>query len=137
MKRFLNHQFVRFVLIGGLNTGVSYGLYAGFLSLGLHYALANLLALLLSILFSFRTQGAFVFRNTDARLLWRFGLAWSAIFLFNLGVIRLLIHLGMNAYVAGALALAPVTVLSYFVQKLVVFGAPRHGPVESSAPTSS
>lgn len=125
MKGWLHHQFLRFVLVGCVNTGFSYGLYAFFLWLGLNFALANLLAFSISILFSFSTQSRLVFGNHDWRLLLRFVLVWCAIYLFNIGLIALLMRMQMSAYLAGALALVPVTLLSYLLQKLVVFGPSR------------
>ena len=125
MPKVLKYQFVKFLLVGGLNTGFSYGIYAALLYLGLDYVIANLGALLLGILFSFRTQGQLVFGNHDGRLIFRFAAAWGAIWLANIALISVLIHAGVNAYWAGALALVPITVASYFVQKFVVFGASR------------
>ncbi len=118
------NQFLRFVLVGILNTGFSYALYAIFLWLGLNYALANGLAFAISLLFSFKTQGALVFRNSNPRLLLRFVLAWIAIYLFNVTLIGALMDLGMSSYLSGAIALLPVTLLSYLVQRFAVFGSP-------------
>ncbi|OYV00266.1 MAG: polysaccharide biosynthesis protein GtrA [Burkholderiales bacterium PBB5] len=128
MRRLLRLQFVRFVLVGCLNTGFSYALYAVFLGLGLNFALANGLAFVLSLLFSFKTQGALVFRNSNPRLLLRFVLIWGGIYVFNVGVIAGLMRLGLNAYWAGAAALVPVTLLSYLLQRFAVFGSGARPP---------
>ncbi|MDH4393714.1 MAG: GtrA family protein [Aquabacterium sp.] len=125
MKHLLSHQLVRFVLVGCVNTGFSYALYALFLWLGLNFALANLLAFVISLLFSFVMQGSLVFRNLALRLLWRFVLAWVLVYLFNIGLIAVLMQMGQSAYLAGALALVPVILLSYLIQKFVVFGTPQ------------
>lgn len=117
-------QFLRFLLVGCMNTAVSYGLYALFLWLGLNYVLANGLAFLISLLFSFRSQGALVFRNRDTKLFPRFVIVWLGIYLFNVALIGGFIYLGFSAYVAGAIALVPVTLLSYILQKRAVFGKP-------------
>ena len=84
--------------------------------------MANFGALLLGILFSFRTQGRLVFGNRDGRLIFRFAAVWGLIFLVNILLISVLMHAGLNAYWAGALAMVPITVISYFVQKFIVFG---------------
>lgn len=125
MISLLRPQFVRFLIVGCMNTAFSYGLYAVFLWFGLNYALANGLALVLSLLVSFRSQGAFVFRNRDPRRLPRFIAVWLGIYLFNVALIAFLIRLGYSAYVAGAIALVPVTLLSYILQKFAVFGSPK------------
>jgi len=122
LKRLLALRPVRFLVVGGFNTAFSYAIYVILLYAGLPYALANLCALLLGILFSFRTQGALVFGNRDGSLIWRFAGAWGVIYIFNIGLIGLLMRAGLNAYTAGAVALPFTSVLSYFIQKRVVFG---------------
>jgi len=126
----LKFESVRFVLVGVLNTGFSYIVYAGLLYCGLNYVLANFAALILGIMFSFRTQGVLVFRNPEVRLFYRFAAGWLLIFLVNIGLIAALIRYGLNAYAAGGLALFPITLMSYLVQKFIVFGSVR--PVDAA-----
>lgn len=121
---FRDHQFVRFVLVGVANTGFSYAVYAMLLYAGLNYALANLGACLLGIMFSFRTQGILVFRNPAWRPLSKYVAFWLLIYLCNIGLIKALLSCGFNPYAAGALALAPIVALSYTLQKYVVFRRP-------------
>jgi putative flippase GtrA len=121
MRRLLRFQFIRYVVVGAVNTGFSYGVYAALLFVGLDYRVANLLALLLGILFSFATQGKFVFKNATRVTFAKFVIAWLLIYLVNISIIALFLRAGMSAYLAGACALVPVTLLSYFVLKLAVF----------------
>lgn len=121
-RMFNRHQFVRFLLIGIGNTGFSYGLYAALLFLGLQYQVASLLALLLGIAFSFITQGNVVFRNATRYTFLKFVVAWMLIYVINILIIGLLMRLSMNAYLAGAVATMPVTLISYFILKFAVFG---------------
>lgn len=79
MRNVLNFQFARFLLVGCLNTGFSYAIYAALLYLGLEYVAANFGALLLGILFSFHTQGHLVFRNSNSSLIYRFAASWGLI----------------------------------------------------------
>jgi len=119
---FFRHQFLRFVLIGIGNTGFSYGAYAALLFVGYEYRVASLLALVLGIAFSFTTQGTLVFRNATRVTFVKFFVAWILLYLFNIALIALLMRASMSAYLAGAVATAPVTLLSYFVLKFAVFG---------------
>jgi putative flippase GtrA len=114
-------RIIRFVLVGVLNTTFSYLLYAGLLFVGLSYQLANLLALLVGILFSFKTQGHFVFGNHNNRLLGRFVLSWAVIYVCVIILIGRIIAFGFDAYTAGALALPFSVALSYLTQKYFVF----------------
>lgn len=113
--------FLRFLFVGVLNTGFSYSLYVLLVWLGIHFAPANLLATLAGIAFSFRTQGALVFGRSDWRLLRRFVPVWIAIYAINISIIALLIHFGLTAYIAGAVAILPTVLLSFLLQKRYVF----------------
>jgi len=121
MRNVLKLQFIRYVLVGIGNTLFSYGLYAALLFIGFEYRIASLLALVLGIAFSFTTQGTVVFRNATRVTLVKFVVAWALLYLFNISLIALLLRASLSAYLAGAVATVPVTLLSYFVLKLAVF----------------
>lgn len=112
---------VRFVIVGTINTGFSYSIYAALLFLGLGYQLANLIALVVGILFSFKTLGYLVFKNSDNRLFGRFVVSWALIYFCSIALIGWIITLGFDAYMAGALALPFSVALSYLTQKYFVF----------------
>jgi len=114
-------QAIRFVVVGLVNTGFSYLIYAILLFVGLNFMLANLGAVILGILFSFRTQGRFVFYNTDRSLLGRFFVAWIMVYLVTISIIGLLGLYKIDPYTAGALALPVSAITSYFIQKYFVF----------------
>ena len=128
-------RILRFLIVGVINTAFSYGAYVLFLFVGLNYALANLLAMILGILFSFKTQGKFVFQDQSYRAFLPFVLCWIVIYFFNIALIRELLKLGYNAYVAGALALPAVVVFSYIVQKYIVFRQPAAAGADPAADT--
>jgi putative flippase GtrA len=119
--RKLNTQFIRFLITGVINTGFSYVLYSLLLFLGFEYKLANFIALILGVVFSFTTQSKFVFYNKSFGLLFNFTICWLIIYAFNIFLIGKLIEINFNAYQAGAITLIPITVFSYFMQKLLVF----------------
>lgn len=125
IARVANRRVVRFLVVGVVNTAFSYAVYAAMLFVGMSYAYANLIALIAGIVFSFRTQGTFVFDNRDWRLFGRFVVFWALIYLANILFIKLIIELGFDAYVAGAMALPLIAVLSYIVQKIFVFRIPK------------
>lgn len=114
-------QWLRFFVVGTFNTGVSFGAYLLLLALGLPFALANLLALVLGIVVSFRTQGSWVFDSTDWSRLRRFVPTWLLIYVFNVAAIALLVRWGLTPQWAGLTALPFVVVLSYALQRLWVF----------------
>ncbi|MCP9822533.1 GtrA family protein [Cyanobium sp. L1E-Cus] len=114
-------QFVRFLLVGAMNTGFSYGLYACLIWAGFQFVPANFTATVAGIVFSFRMQGRFVFSNTGVSFFQRYLPAWLAIWFLNVTLIAVFVHFGHDQYSAGAMALAPVIAVSYLVQRKIVF----------------
>ncbi|ADV47280.1 GtrA family protein [Nitratifractor salsuginis] len=122
MRRLLfDKQFHRFIAVGVLNTAVGYGLFAFFIFLGLHYALASLLATILGILFNFHTIGKIVFGCHDYRLMVRFFAVYGITYLLSIAFLAVFDFLGVNMYLAGALLLAPMAVISFLLNKYFVF----------------
>lgn len=114
-------RLVRYLMVGTLNTGFSYLIYAVGLFLGLSYMTANLVSCVLGVLFSFKTQGKFVFNDANNPRLWRFIFIWAVLYVLNIGLIKLFLNVGLNAYLGGALALPVMVMLSYFAQRMFVF----------------
>ncbi len=117
----IDTQFFRFLIVGVVNTAFGYAVYTLFLCLGIQYQLASLGALMCGVVFSFNTQKKFVFNSTKDGAFVRFVFCWSVIYLFNISLISKCISYGFDAYISGAIAIVPVTLFSYFLQKLVVF----------------
>jgi putative flippase GtrA len=87
----------------------------------LPYAVANLISLIVGIFFSFGTQRAWVFTGARDASFWRFCLTWFVLYLLNILLIGIAVHLGLNDYAAGAAVLPIVVAISYVVQGRFVF----------------
>jgi putative flippase GtrA len=116
-------QILRYGAVGLVNTGFSFSLYLLLVWLGLHFAMANLLSLLAGIVFSFRTQGRWVFGHRDWGALRRYVPVWSVCYALNVGLIAIFVRSGLDAYSAGALALLPTVIAAYVLQRKFVFVA--------------
>lgn len=114
-------ESLRFVVVGMINTGFSYLIYAALLYAGLNFALANLGAVIMGILFSFQTQGRLVFHNSEQNLFARFFVSWIVIYAITISLIGCLVLYGIDPYTGGLLALPISAVCSYFIQKYFVF----------------
>lgn len=114
-------QMLRFTIVGLLNTAASYGVYALLLALGQHFSTASLCSLVFGVFLSFATQGRFVFGRTGIDRFPRFVAAWALLYFANIALIGALQQLGFNAYLGGALALVPITGLSFLLQRHFVF----------------
>ncbi|MFM8332411.1 MAG: GtrA family protein [Candidatus Methylumidiphilus sp.] len=125
-------QFIRFGIVGIANTGFSYSIYVGFLMIGLPYPVANFFALVLGILFSFCTQSTLVFRKRDKRLFLRFLLSWVIIYICNILFIKVMLRSGFDVYYSGAIAILPIAVFSYILQRFFVFRT-RATPASATA----
>ena len=119
-------RFVRFVLVGGINTAVGYAIYALGLYITGHVAAASALSLIVGIGFSFKTHRRFVFaaEGPQARPFLRYVVAWLVVYAVNLGALTALVRSGMNGYLAGAVLILPVAVIAFAVMRLLVFPPP-------------
>ncbi len=117
------HRPVRFVLAGAFNTGVSYGVYALALWLGLALALASLLSLLAGLAVGYLTQGRFVFRRPSPGSLVRYLLGWAVLYGVHYGVVSSLMRVGVHPLAGALVALVLIAALSYFVLRDLVFTA--------------
>jgi glycosyltransferase involved in cell wall biosynthesis/putative flippase GtrA len=115
-------SLLRFLFVGSINTLFCYSVYALGLFLGLTYQVANLVALAIGVLFSFKTQGKIVFNNTDYRLFGRYVLFWGLLYCLNILLIAAFMDYGLNAYKAGAISMVLITIVSFFIQKIIIFG---------------
>ena len=126
--------FFRFLVVGGLNTAFGYGIFALFILLGVHYAIAALLGTLLGILFNFKTTGILVFRSHDNALIAKFFAVYGVTYVIGVLVLKLFKAFGIHVLVTAAVTLLPMAALSFLLMRWFVFGVNRPGPEEPPAP---
>lgn len=130
---------MRFVIVGGLNTAVSFGIYAGLVLAGMHYATANLMALVAGIGISYLSNGAVVFRHLGPASFARYVAMWACVYLVQVALIRAIVGvvgpvgpLGLPPELLGGFAALCVAVpLSFVLQRSFVFrggGGSGRGP---------
>lgn len=120
-----NIQFVKFILVGGINTLIGYLVFSLFLFLNFHYSLASFLALLFGILFNFKTYGRLVFGNRDNKRIFRYIISWGGIYLVTITCLAGFKWFGINLYLANALLIVPLAVFAFFVNLKFVFSETR------------
>lgn len=121
IKTLLQHETVKFILVGIINTVFGYIVFASLIALGLHYTLAIFLGTCLGIIFNFHTFGRLVFNNQKYNLLYKFIITYGIIYIVNISVVKWLLSLGLNIYLAGFLSTILMAGLSYTLNKLWVF----------------
>lgn len=119
--KLVSFQLIRYGFVGIFNTLFSYGMYAFVLFLGFRFEIASLVSIILGILFSYITQGFVVFKKISASSFMRYLLTWCGLYFLNIWLIKILMNISIDAYLAGALATVPVVVLAYFFMKYFVF----------------
>lgn len=121
MFKIIHARFVRFLLIGVVNTLFGYGCFALLLYLGLHYSVALSLGTIIGVLFNFKTTGYFVFKSKDNRPVLHFFAVYSIVFLVNLAGLKIFSSVGIDPYFGGALLVLPMAALAYILNKTFVF----------------
>lgn len=119
----INPVFVRYGLVGILNTAFGYSIFALLTWSGLHYPLALFFATLAGILFNFRTFGHFVFENKDWHLLWRFFAVYGILYIVNVICVFMLMtyaHIH-NVYLANAITLVFIASLGFVLNRRFVY----------------
>ena len=114
-------HFLRYLIIGGINTLFGYGAFSFLLYLGLHYAFASFLATCAGVLFNFNTTGRIVFKNNNQRLLFRFLMVSSLLYLINIALLKLMVIYTINLYLGSAATILPMAFLAYLLNKKLVF----------------
>jgi putative flippase GtrA len=113
--------FVRFLLVGLLNTLFGYSIFAVLIYFGFHYTIATLLSTVLGVLFNFRTIGTLVFKNSRGHLIVKFIAVYAIIYCLNIAFLKILNMWSFNMYIAGLVLLFPMAVTAYFLNKHFVF----------------
>lgn len=119
----LDNKFIRFLLVGMLNTVFGYSVFALFILVNLHYAVAALLATVCGILFNFKTTGRLVFGSRDNSLLVRFFGVYGVTYVLGVLCLRVSTAYQWNILIVAAVMMPPMAVVSYTLNRVFVFGA--------------
>ena len=111
---------VRYYQAGIVNAAVGYGLYAGFVRLGLNLYVAQIVAHVLGTAFNYVSYSRHAFRGAAPAKL-RFAIAYAANYFVSLATLagaRAFVH---SPYLAGFISLGCASLINFFVLKHVVF----------------
>lgn len=114
-------QFLRFLVVGALNTLFGYSVFAGLVLAGVPPVPALVLTYVVGVIFNFFTTRRFVFSRSARASLARFVAAYAVIYLFNQGLYKAMEAAGAGPLLAQALCLPPVAVFSFLLFKFQVF----------------
>ena len=130
-RKLFDLQFIRFLLVGGLNTLFGFSIFSLIIYSGGQTWHAILGGNIAGIAFNFLTIGGVVFRDLVARRIPRFVLAYFGLFAVNYACIQLLTgNFTVSVIAAQAFLTAPLAILSYLIMSKFVF--PDSGKVDPS-----
>lgn len=122
--KYIQNKFIRFILVGGLNTAFGLGVYCLMIWMGLSYVWATLISQILGILFNFITTGTLVFENNDKGLIFKFVFCYVLTYFFNVGINKTFqVIFDVNEYISGIGAIIISALISFFILKLFVYNA--------------
>ncbi len=105
MKKSSVIQFIKFGLVGVSNTLVNYLVYVIFVSLGVHYVIANALGFIISVLNAYFWGSRFVFKEDETkekRVWWKVLLKTYASYALGFGINTVLLILWIEILDIGA-----------------------------------
>jgi len=117
----LSNRFIRFLLIGGVNTLFGYGVYALLILIHLHYAAAMFFSVLAGVLFNFKTIGKFVFQSHNNQLIFRFIGVYAFLYVLQISALKGFSYLNIGPLIGGAILLLPSAILSFLLNRRFVF----------------
>jgi putative flippase GtrA len=111
-----------FIFVGGLNTGLSYVIFVLLLNL---FSLPRTFALLgaygLGMVIAYHSFSRFVFRTGVKGAVPRFVFAYILLYLSNKGLLDAVVGFGLGEELGQFLLLPVVALLSYLLNKILVF----------------
>lgn len=125
-------RFIRFLVVGGLNTLVGYGIFATLILIGLPTAAAIVIGTILSVLFNFQSTGRAVFRNSAGSQLPRFLAVYVVQTGLNVAAVSGLERAGVNPLIGGFIVLPFLVVLTFLAMRRFVFNSPREADAGGS-----
>jgi putative flippase GtrA len=125
MQIFKSNRFVRFLVVGGLNTLFGFVIYSLFALTELSTWMVLVVSNIVTITFNFFTTGGLVFREISLTKVPRFLICYGLIFLIYLELIQWLSPIFGGRIWAMTIIVLPMAVLTYFMQSWFVFGVRR------------
>lgn len=122
IKKNTDTLFLRFLLIGGLNTVFGYLIFCFFTFITKNAYASIVLSTISGVLFNFKTYGSLVFNSKDNSRILRFFVAYSLVIAIQMVFLKWLNYLGiLNPYIAVAIMVPPMAGLSFILMRKFVF----------------
>ena len=122
MERVFKNKFIKFIFFGGLNTLFAYLIVVVFLYLGFHYAIATLIAAIISIGSGYVLNIYFIFNSTNPKSMVLYYMFWFILYNINILIQYILIEtISKNLYLNSFVATVICVIISFTVNKYYFF----------------
>jgi len=121
-KNLFHKDYFLFLATGMLNTFFGYALFSFFIYLSFHYTLAVFCSTVIGILFNYKTIGGLVFAHQGESRFVPFIAVYALLYSLNVYGLWQFESFGIDdKYIAGAILLFPLALLSFVLNKFWVF----------------
>ena len=128
VRRILANRFVRFLVVGGINTVFGYSVFAVLILLKVAYPIAAFLSTVLGVLFNFKSYGRLVFGSHDNRLIFRFFGVYGVCYLLGLAPLAWAKAHAVPILLMAAICALPMAAIGFWLQRAFVFHARGPSP---------
>jgi putative flippase GtrA len=115
---------LKFLVVGGINTVVTYGIYVLLVRLGWHYTIALLIEYTIGIIAGYHMNRHWTFAGHGSRVRssLKYCVTYGIVFCLNLVLLGLIVELGVLGPIAGqVVVIGTITVISFLLQNFWVF----------------
>jgi len=121
--KYINREFTRFIVVGGINTLSGYVVYALLLFV-LPYTIAYTISYMLGILISYYLNSRFVFKSKlSLSKAIQYPFVYIFQYIFGVLLLRLLVEVfHVNALISPAVVIAFTIPMTYFLSKFILKG---------------
>ena len=137
----IDKKFIKFLLVGCLNTLFGYLMYVIFISTPLKKEIALFFAYIVGVLWNFKTTGVLVFKNNNNKLIFKFIFAYVLTYFINLfglnfvnsvgwgknlanstiNLLKIQTNLDLVKYFDQIILVLPIAMISFILFKTFVF----------------
>lgn len=108
-------RIIRFVGAGVVNTLFGYSVFAALVLIGTHPQVALIIQFIVGVIWNYQVHARYVFSVQGYNRLPVYAVSYVVIYAFNAVLLWALLRLGLDPYIAQAMALVPTVVLSYIL----------------------
>jgi len=121
IKKNSDLQFIRFLVVGVLNTLFGYSIFALFIYLHFYFILSFFFSMFFVIVCYFYIVCHIVFSSHKVKQFYRFIVVYVAVYLVNVLALYIFNLFSVSNYIAGAILILPLACLAFILQKIFVF----------------